>query len=100
MDYTFYDSYGNKVTHGCTILIEHSYKDPCFNNKKAFVEWLPKQGMFAFRFKFLGRGAATDNFFTVHKFKVLVNEKLCNHACSPSDYYKGGKCDKMGCYES
>jgi hypothetical protein len=25
--------------------------------------------------------------------------KSCDHACSPSDYYKGGKCDKMGCYE-
>jgi len=24
--------------------------------------------------------------------------KSCDHACSPSDYYKGGKCDKMGCY--
>lgn len=24
--------------------------------------------------------------------------KSCHHACSPSDYYKGGKCDKMGCY--
>jgi hypothetical protein len=25
--------------------------------------------------------------------------KSCHHACSPSDFYKGGKCDKMGCYE-
>jgi len=25
--------------------------------------------------------------------------KSCHHACGPSDYYKGGKCDKMGCYE-
>lgn len=24
--------------------------------------------------------------------------KSCKHACSPSDYYPGGKCDKMGCY--
>jgi len=24
-------------------------------------------------------------------------KKLCFHSCSPSDYYKGGKCDKMGC---
>ena len=23
----------------------------------------------------------------------------CNKACSPSDYYEGGKCDKNGCYK-
>ena len=23
----------------------------------------------------------------------------CHHACSPIDFYKGGKCDKNGCYE-
>lgn len=26
------------------------------------------------------------------------NPKSCDHPCSPSDFYKGGKCDKMGCY--
>jgi hypothetical protein len=31
------------------------------------------------------------------KMKEFV-QKCCDHACSPSDYYKGGKCDKMGCY--
>ena len=27
-----------------------------------------------------------------------AEKKSCDHACSPSDYYPGGKCDKMGCY--
>jgi len=28
-----------------------------------------------------------------------MNQKSCDNPCSPSDYYKGGKCDKMGCYK-
>ena len=24
--------------------------------------------------------------------------KSCSKPCSPSDWYKGGKCDKNGCY--
>jgi hypothetical protein len=26
-------------------------------------------------------------------------KKSCHHACSPSDFHMGGKCDKMGCYQ-
>lgn len=33
-------------------------------------------------------------------FDAVNNKtKSCDHACSPSDYYKGGKCDRMGCYK-
>lgn len=42
----------------------------------------------------------------INEIKLICEEgqseqsarKSCHHACSPSDYYKGGKCDKMGCY--
>ncbi len=33
---------------------------------------------------------------------VRQNEQTkesCNHSCSPSDWYKGGKCDINGCHE-
>jgi hypothetical protein len=30
----------------------------------------------------------------------MVIKSACNNSCGPSDYYKGGKCDKMGCYEA
>lgn len=37
-------------------------------------------------------------------FAHVSNQNLyipsCDHACSPSDFYKGGKCDKMGCYNN
>lgn len=32
-----------------------------------------------------------------HKF--FYDVESCDHACSPSDYTEGEKCDKMGCYE-
>lgn len=28
------------------------------------------------------------------------NKQSCDVACSPSDFYQGGKCDKNGCYKS
>ena len=28
-----------------------------------------------------------------------LSRKSCHHACSPSDFYNGGKCDIMGCYK-
>ena len=27
-----------------------------------------------------------------------VSKRSCLKACSPSDWYEGGKCDKNGCY--
>lgn len=27
-----------------------------------------------------------------------LNLESCSHSCGPSDFYKGGKCDRMGCY--
>lgn len=29
---------------------------------------------------------------------IVKDNKSCNKPCSPSDWYKGGKCDKNGCY--
>lgn len=28
-----------------------------------------------------------------------LEKPSCQHACSPSDFYEGGKCDRMGCYK-
>ncbi len=30
---------------------------------------------------------------------IKASTKYCNKPCSPSDWHKGGKCDKNGCYK-
>lgn len=36
--------------------------------------------------------------FVTHWAIVEKPIESCNKPCSPSDWYKGGKCDKNGCY--
>jgi len=30
---------------------------------------------------------------------VDIEGRSCTHSCSPGDYRKGGKCERMGCYK-
>lgn len=30
----------------------------------------------------------------------MKNSDSCSKSCSPSDWYKGGKCDLNGCYDN
>ncbi|MBI2258146.1 MAG: hypothetical protein HYU67_04515 [Flavobacteriia bacterium] len=32
------------------------------------------------------------------EMQKITARKSCNHSCSPSDFYKSGKCDIKGCY--
>ena len=53
---------------------------------KEYTQWLERQVL------------ALHQSCVVGRIEQLAR-KSCDHACGPSDYYKGGKCDKMGCYE-
>jgi len=43
-----------------------------------------------------------ENIIVAHVAAIVEletkNSNSCDKACSPSDFYKGGKCDKNGCY--
>lgn len=39
----------------------------------------------------------TKGFFDKYQDTPFFRPKSCDHSCSPSDFYKGGKCDRMGC---
>ena len=40
------------------------------------------------------------NFGNEHVPLIKEADLGCQHACSPSDWYQGGKCDRMGCYDT
>lgn len=70
MNNKFFDSYGNEVTHGTKIIIEHNYNYRHLNNKEAIVKWDKKHGMYKYNLLDDLKGFG-DNFYGIHKFKVI-----------------------------
>ena len=48
--------------------------------------------------RYISEMEAALSLFAVSERSEQSVRKSCDHACSPSDFYKGGKCDRMGCY--
>ena len=77
--------------------------EKCFKEDDSFTEWVKKIYVDSVTHYLNEMKQQGDNPHLLRedggKKPQLEKKKSCDVACSPSDYYKGGKCDKHGCYE-